>query len=76
MTAPAEESPVRYTYTGDGTAYLNDVPARDLTDEDLALLTEEQIGQVDASDLYEPVGARASTRRRRSADEPAQPEKE
>jgi hypothetical protein len=45
--------PVRYRYTGDGTTFLEGVPARDLTAEDVALLTEEQLNAVKASDLYE-----------------------
>ena len=53
MSEPA----VVYRYTGDGTYYLNDVPARDLTAEDVALLTEERVAAVEASDLYESVGA-------------------
>jgi hypothetical protein len=48
-----QSQPVRYRYTGDGTAFLEGVPARDLTDEDVELLTEEQVAAVEASDLYE-----------------------
>lgn len=46
------EPAVRYRYTGDGTHYLNDVPARDLTEEDVALLSTEQKAAVRKSDLY------------------------
>jgi len=51
------EAAVRYRYTGDGTTYLEGVPARDLTDEDVALLSAEQVAAVDASPLYEKAGA-------------------
>lgn len=55
----SEAAPVAYRYTGDGTAYLNDVPARDLTDADVALLDAEQRAAVAASGLYAPAGATA-----------------
>lgn len=49
----SDEQPVRYRYTGDGTTFLEGVPARDLTAEDVGLLSEEQVAAVEASDLYE-----------------------
>jgi hypothetical protein len=48
---------VRYRYIGDG-AYLPGIPARDLTDEDLAELTEEQRAAVAASAIYEDAGGK------------------
>lgn len=40
------------SYKGDGSEFLNDIPARDLSDEDWALLSDEQKRLVDASPLY------------------------
>jgi hypothetical protein len=48
----AEKPRVRYRYTGDGGSYLSGVPARDLTEEDVALLSTEQKAAVRTSDLY------------------------
>jgi hypothetical protein len=47
-----KDQPVQYRYTGDGTAFLEGVPARDLTAEDWALLDDVQRAAVEASDLY------------------------
>jgi len=50
------------TYKGDGTDFLNGVPARDLTDEEFQALDEEAQAAVTASTLYEAGGKRASAR--------------
>jgi hypothetical protein len=51
-----ESQAVRYRYTGDGTTFLEGVPARDLTAQDWALLDDVQRAAVAASDLYEAAG--------------------
>jgi hypothetical protein len=48
-----EQQRVRYRYTGDGTSFLEGIPARDLTEEDVAALDDVQRAAVEASDLYE-----------------------
>jgi hypothetical protein len=48
------------TYQGDGTEYLNGVPARDLSDEDWAALDDEHQAAVAASPLYEVAAAKGT----------------
>jgi hypothetical protein len=43
---------VKAKYVGDGSEFLNGVPARDLTDEDWNRLTEEQQDAVINSRIY------------------------
>ena len=43
---------MKFRYIGNGEFYEG-VPARDLTDEDYAALTDEQCRQVDTGRLYE-----------------------
>jgi hypothetical protein len=43
----------RYVYVGDGTEFHAFIPARDLTDDDLAALDAEQRATVKASRLYQ-----------------------
>lgn len=49
----AEAPAVRYRFVGPPDTYIEGVPARDLTDEDLAALTDEQRAAVAASTLYD-----------------------
>jgi hypothetical protein len=44
-----------YKFTGDGSEFLNHVPAHDLTDEEFAVLSEEDQARVKASALYKEV---------------------
>ncbi len=44
---------VKYRYTGAG-AFLPELPARDLTDDDLAALTDQQRALLDAHMQLEP----------------------
>ena len=46
---------VRYRFVGPPDTYIEGVPARDLTEEDVAAMTEEQRAAVAASDLYREV---------------------
>lgn len=46
---------IRYTYVGQAGEFHFDIPARHLTDEDLALLSQEQVNQIKASPLYRAV---------------------
>jgi membrane peptidoglycan carboxypeptidase len=43
----------RFVYVGDGSESHFGIPARDLTDDDLATLTDEQKATVKASRLYQ-----------------------
>jgi len=47
------EMAVRFKYTGQAAEYLPGIPARDLDDDDLALLSEQQRAEVAVSRLYE-----------------------
>lgn len=59
-----------YTYKGDGTDYYSGVPARDLDDEDVALLTDEQRAKVDEGTLYS-MTSQASRAANATATKPA-----
>lgn len=48
-----------YKFTGDGSEFLNHVPARDLTDKEFAALSEEDQARVRASKLYKEVKERS-----------------
>lgn len=50
---------VKFTYIGQGDFY-NGIPARDLTDEDWELLTDEQKELVASSSLYKPAGKKTA----------------
>jgi hypothetical protein len=52
-----EQSPKVYEYVGDG-AYHSGIPARDLTEDDLAVLEPEHKEMLDNSSLYRSVGPR------------------
>jgi hypothetical protein len=56
--ATAEFQPIRYRYTGDGTTYVEGVPARDLTRAEWNALTAEQKKAVRSSGLYERAAGR------------------
>ncbi len=45
----------RFKYVGGG-SFLPGIPARDLDDEDLRQMTEEQRRELEGSTIYEPVG--------------------
>lgn len=53
---PAAEPSPRYRFVGEAGQYLEGVPARDLTQEDVDALTDEQRAAVEASPLYEAPG--------------------
>jgi hypothetical protein len=49
-----------YRYKGDGTDYYNGVPARDLDETDVSLLTDEQRAVLDEGPLYQRTRAQES----------------
>lgn len=49
----AENAPIRYRFVGEAGSYIDGVPARDLRDVDLELLSAEQQQAIADSDLYE-----------------------
>lgn len=51
---------VKFRYIGGGD-FLPGIPARDLTDEDLAELTAEQRADVEAAAIYEKASGKSST---------------
>ena len=52
---------MKFRYIGNG-EYYNSIPARDLTDEDYAALSDEQRRLVDSGKLYERVPDRRAPR--------------
>lgn len=60
-----------YRYVGEHGSYLDGVPARDLTDEDMAALPPEKAAQVRHSPIYEAVGEK-SGRKRKDEPKPAE----
>ena len=58
-------------YTGDGSAFLVGVPARDLDPEEVDALTDDQVRNVEASGLYRKTRPASST----AADVGSQQEK-
>ena len=69
------ETPAVYTFTGQPGEHYNGVPARDLTEEDVAALTDEQRALLDEGTLYAPVAQRTSrSRSKAKTEEPAEPD--
>lgn len=78
---------IRYRFLGDGTEYHYQLPARDITDEDYAIMSEGQKKLLRSSPLFETVPrnaaqddseqqARLSARNSRQAAQQAQAEQE
>jgi len=69
---------VVYTYQGQENEYYTGIPARDLTEEDVAALTDEQRELIEAGTLYEPAAVKATRSRSKAKNgeptEPAEPE--
>lgn len=64
-----------YTSTTEPREYYTGIPARDLTEADVAALTDEQRALVDEGTLYERVAQRTSrTRAKTKNGEPAEPD--
>lgn len=55
----AKKALPRVRYVGDGSAWVNGVPARDLTHEEWTALTDEQRKTCLSTNLYEVTGASA-----------------
>lgn len=76
-TEPTEPTePTVYHFTGQENEYYTGVPARDLTEADVAALTDEQRALVDEGTLYERVAQRSSRSRKAKTEdgEPAEPD--
>ena len=64
-----------FKYQGDGSEFLNRIPARDLHESDRAALTDEDLALLAASPLYEarndaPADAEKAAKRAAKAPEP------
>jgi len=73
-TEPTETVVYTYTSTTEPREYYTGVPARDLTEEDVAALTDEQRVLLDEGTLYERVAQRTSRSRKAKNGEPAEPD--
>jgi len=67
-TEPTE--PIVFHFTGQENEYYSGIPARDLTEEDVAALTDEQRVLLDEGTLYERVAQRTSRSRKAKNGEP------
>ena len=60
---------VRYRYVGDG-QYLPGIPARDLTDEDVAALDDARRAEVAAAAIYEAAKASGAAKQAAASVQP------
>lgn len=63
-------------YTGDGSEYLNGIPATDLEEEDFRVMTDEQKALVVASPLYEIEGRSKAAQEAKAAAKKTQAQQE
>jgi hypothetical protein len=61
------------TYTGDGTQYIDQIPARDLTADEANALTDDQKAAISASGLYDTGTEMAPQRAGAAEPSPAAP---